>query len=545
MFNQSAVHSILEYNGQLYAGGAITTAGGLTMNTGLAVWNGFAWSDGGLSATVLQMLVFNNELYAVGSFGIRKWQDTAWVNVGTGVNEGINATCVYNNEIYVGGGFDTAGGVPAYHMAKWNGNQWSAVGGGTDGSVTALAVYNNLLYVIGSFTQINGVTAVNNGAIWDGSTLSPMPGTNFIAPSAPVAVYHDTLYFWNSNGNVYRYANDSAKTVIQYSQINAEPLCFTTLFDKLYLGFENAGCGGSVAFVYDGVAVNSLTIGAQSCNGAGDCFGEYDCQLVATGMNVGNLNYFAREWNTPHAGFSANKIVVCENDTVTFTDTVCQGVTSRVWQFQGGSPAISTDENPVVVYSQSGTYQVSLIVTNPEGSDTTRVSNYISVTLTPALPTITQIANILVSSATSGNQWYRNDTLIPNDTTHLDTVSSNIGFYQCYKVIVSNGTTCTATSDTVCFSPTSVGIENISASDLTIYPNPAKSEIHIEYELTGASNTQTSIVDMLGAMMYRNEPVQESGRISRTIATKNFAAGIYTIQLKVNGNVVCKKICVE
>ena len=42
--------------------------------------------------------------------------------------------------LYVGGGFTTAGGLPANHIAKWDGRTWSTLGSGLDGGVNALAV---------------------------------------------------------------------------------------------------------------------------------------------------------------------------------------------------------------------------------------------------------------------------------------------------------------------------------------------------------------------------------------------------------------------
>ena len=35
--------------------------------------------------------------------------------------------------LYAGGGFTTAGGVPANYIAKWDGSAWSALGSGMDG----------------------------------------------------------------------------------------------------------------------------------------------------------------------------------------------------------------------------------------------------------------------------------------------------------------------------------------------------------------------------------------------------------------------------
>src|SRR5689334_24518190 len=48
-----------------------------------------------------------------------------------------NALLVSGSDLYVGGGFTNAGGVPASHIAKWDGSNWSALGGGLDNTVFA------------------------------------------------------------------------------------------------------------------------------------------------------------------------------------------------------------------------------------------------------------------------------------------------------------------------------------------------------------------------------------------------------------------------
>ena len=44
------------------------------------------------------------------------------------------ALAVSGTNLYAGGDFTTAGGVPANHIAKWNGSAWSALGSGIDGA---------------------------------------------------------------------------------------------------------------------------------------------------------------------------------------------------------------------------------------------------------------------------------------------------------------------------------------------------------------------------------------------------------------------------
>ncbi|HJZ39351.1 MAG TPA: M4 family metallopeptidase [Bacteroidales bacterium] len=65
---------------------------------------------------------------------------------------------------------------------------------------------------------------------------------------------------------------------------------------------------------------------------------------------------------------------------VQFLDLSLYGPTSWNWTFQGGTPATSTQQNPVVTYNTPGVYQVSLVSHNSYGSNTSTKSGYIEVT---------------------------------------------------------------------------------------------------------------------------------------------------------------------
>jgi PKD repeat protein len=83
--------------------------------------------------------------------------------------------------------------------------------------------------------------------------------------------------------------------------------------------------------------------------------------------------------NPPVANFSASTTAVSQGETATFTSTSTGSPTSYSWTFEGGTPSTSTAQNPTVTYNTLGTYDVSLTVTNSEGSDSETKSNYITV----------------------------------------------------------------------------------------------------------------------------------------------------------------------
>ena len=82
----------------------------------------------------------------------------------------------------------------------------------------------------------------------------------------------------------------------------------------------------------------------------------------------------------PIADFSADKTSVWEAEQVSYTDASVNNPTSWDWTFVGGTPSASTEQNPTITYNTEGTYKVTLIATNLQGSDTKENVDYITVT---------------------------------------------------------------------------------------------------------------------------------------------------------------------
>ncbi len=85
--------------------------------------------------------------------------------------------------------------------------------------------------------------------------------------------------------------------------------------------------------------------------------------------------------NTLAANFSASSTTVSAGNSVNFTDLSSGSPTSWAWSFQGGTPIASTFQNPQNIrYNTPGTYNVTLTVTNANGTATRTMTNYITVT---------------------------------------------------------------------------------------------------------------------------------------------------------------------
>ena len=78
-------------------------------------------------------------------------------------------------------------------------------------------------------------------------------------------------------------------------------------------------------------------------------------------------------------GSSSTGAPLCPGSSVQFRDASLFAPTSYAWTFPGGTPATSTDPNPVVTYNTAGTYDATLIVTNASGPSTRTVTGVVTV----------------------------------------------------------------------------------------------------------------------------------------------------------------------
>lgn len=96
------------------------------------------------------------------------------------------------------------------------------------------------------------------------------------------------------------------------------------------------------------------------------------------------IPYYKKEKNESDviANFKADKYKINEGEVINFTDISFNNPESWNWEFEGGDPALSTDQNPIVFYTAPGEYKVTLIVNNINGSDTKSIEGYIKVSNT-------------------------------------------------------------------------------------------------------------------------------------------------------------------
>jgi len=187
----AAISSMCEYGGDLVVAGTFDRAGGQPVNH-IARWDGTTFHplgqglvETGGDAEVRALTVFQNELYAAGTFdtagglpaqGIARWNGTSWGPCGSGLMQTTpgaggdgRSLLVQGTELWVGGEFAFAGTVPAANIARWNGSTFGPVGSGLNGLVMSLAEYAGQVCAGGIF-DYSGTTLTGPRALWNGTS---------------------------------------------------------------------------------------------------------------------------------------------------------------------------------------------------------------------------------------------------------------------------------------------------------------------------------------------------------------------------------------
>jgi len=253
---------------------------------------------------------------------------------------------------------------------------------------------------------------------------------------------------------------------------------------------------------------------------SGPCAGSSDNIKISIGQLVPMLNY------------EGNK-TLCQGDSLIvepYTDF-------QTYQWKKGTDVISSSKR--IIIKESGTY--SLYVANGTGCDGTSALLNVTVQPKPSKPVISTTGDsILKSSSMTGNQWYRNDTLLTGATSQ--------GYYArisgWYKVVVSNQYGCSNASDPFPFGNPSVR-EYKGLTDAMIFPNPSSGQFTIRLDLSDRGDMEINVTDLLGKTAYSNSIKVEKGLYVDQIDLRNNPKGIYFLRIKLGNSVLVKKLIFE
>ena len=240
----------------------------------------------------------------------------------------------------------------------------------------------------------------------------------------------------------------------------------------------------------------------------------------------------------PMASFSSDISEVCALGSVQFNNTSTSGVTSWSWEFEGGDPATSTDENPVVEYATAGDFNVSLTVSDGTTSNTNLIEDYITVNELPEV-TFEELPQMcvnygpyeLVEGSPAGGT-YSGDFVTGGSFAPAD---AGIGTHTVLYTY-TDATGCENSEEREVEVDACVGIETLIENDITISPNPATNLVMIEAN----EMVELSIFSIDGQIMFNTTATEKV-----EIATSEWNSGIYLVQIKTGNGVKTSRLVIK
>jgi Secretion system C-terminal sorting domain/FG-GAP-like repeat len=143
----------------------------------------------------------------------------------------------------------------------------------------------------------------------------------------------------------------------------------------------------------------------------------------------------------------------------------------------------------------------------------------------PVKPVVTEnfsnpTAPVLTSSASSGNQWYKNNELVSGATGNTYTITTP----GAYTVIVTvEGCASEQSSATTAVI---TDLEGGTSSMITLYPNPAERQIEILFSETGEK--QIEIIDAHGTVMHQEAVIA----LKTSVDIDEYSTGLYIVKIQ-------------
>lgn len=408
------------------------------------------------------------------------------------------------------------------HWKDLNDNLWFF--GGSDN--TSSPVYADMWKYntgLNEWTWMSGSNVQNNAGIYNGYCLydsMSYPG----ARMENKACWTDTCgMFWLFGG---RFMNDLRNDLWQFDPAKNE-----WMFAHGDITFNNLG-------TYGAMGVPAFTNKCPARCGASTwmdlsgnlwIYGGYTARSSPTKSISDMWRYtpdaVCSRCSGIQAAFHVSDPTLCPGTCAAFFNSSVNA-SAYQWYFPGGAPDSSTQQNPSgICYNQPGAYDVMLVVSNANGSDTLMMPGFISVYTAPPPQSISQNGDTLFAiQGSQYYQWYADGNLITGATSYyyVAPVSGD------YNVIATDTNGCeveAAIFDVL------ASIHPVGSTDLiSCSPNPVTDALSVHWNKLLL--TSIDLYTIMGEhVMTVNEPVNGNGI---TIDVQRLTAGVY--MLKLNGN---------
>ena len=249
----------------------------------------------------------------------------------------------------------------------------------------------------------------------------------------------------------------------------------------------------------------------------------------------------------PLAIIGSSTTTICVGDTVFYTDESAGNPTSWDWTFDGGDPATSTDQNPVVVYNDPGLYDVELQVDNGFGVSSSSLVDYVQVVAEPDFDfTVNEDGlAIQVNGTFTGTidslEWDFGDGMESSDRNPEYEYEGE----GTYTITLTVYNVCGAFTLTKEVTVMTSSLLEISSDQYKIYPNPAQNILFVESNTFNRANKiDVFMTDIFGRTL-RNLKTEKNSGNQISVQLNNFATGTYMLQIEVDGKMIFDKFVIS
>jgi hypothetical protein len=376
----------------------------------------------------------------------------------------------------------------------------------TGGLVAPLTSNLGYFAIEGIFeTKLN--LTVNSGTICAGNSFTMVPSGastyTFSGGSAivtPTATSSYSITGTNSNGCV------GANSAISNITVNPAPVIIVSSGAVCIGGSWTITPTGATTYTYSsGSAVVSPTATSSYTVSGSSAAGCQSSTVITISVN-------------PTLAFSANSGSVCIGSTFTMTPSGASSYT-----FSSGTPVVTpttTTTYTIVGVNSVGCYGTQICTV------TVNALPIVSATTSNTLICLGESAVLTASTTATSYTWNTGATTL--------SVSVSPTITSTYTVNVSNAASCSASSMVMITVSPCIGINEIFANSISVYPNPNNGLINISLTSELAQHSSLEIYDAIGKLVVKQVLANELNAIN----ISNLNNGIYLFKVLNNSNII-------
>jgi len=248
----------------------------------------------------------------------------------------------------------------------------------------------------------------------------------------------------------------------------------------------------------------------------------------------------------PLAASFGSDTTTCEAYQVQYTDQSAGLPTGWNWEFPGGTPDTSREQNPIITYNTAGKYDVMLKVTRGNSSDSTLMEGYIDVFELPVVTFDTledqciYYPPIELTQGSPAGGTYSGPGVSDG---YFNPYTAHMGSHTLtYTYMDENG--CENFAEQTVFVDACTGVPENQGVQIMTLPNPSQGSFKLS--VTGMEDmVNLKIVNSIGKTVYQLDNIQVKGNYNTMIDLSGNSNGIYYININCEKSTYFRKIILQ